>query len=136
MANYALAYGLRPEMELRYQADCTDIRNDAYAEWRTYACQVAQLRTRYRDLLLRGTFQDDRLIAAVNPALIATCFVRDDAMAIVLWNDTAASQTLDGLRTQPGWTLTEYATIQETAASLPASLPAGAIAVAIFRRNG
>ena len=136
MANYALAYGLRPEMELRYQADCTDIRNDAYAEWRTYACQVAQLRTRYRDLLLRGTLQDDRLIAAVNPALIATCFVRDDAMAIVLWNDTAASQTLDGLRTQPGWTLTEYATIQETAASLPASLPAGAIAVAIFRRNG
>ena len=56
-------------------------------------------------------------------------------MAIVLWNDTAASQTLDSLRTQPGWTLTEYATIQETATSLPASLPAGAIAVAIFRRD-
>lgn len=136
MANYALAFGFRPEMEIRYQTDREELLADVYAEERVYAQKLSALRLRYPQLLLRGRFVDTDLIGASNPALIATSFVAEDgqSMAVVLWNDTDAAQSTQPFAPVDGWRFLEYETPDGTAPELPETMPARAIAVALFQK--
>lgn len=135
LAKYALTFGLRPELELRYQADCDDIKADAYREWREVALQVAALRDRYAEQLLRGVYRDTCDIVSKPAGVIATSFVNGDTMACVLWNDTTEAKPLDSFAVSEGWTLAEASTFAGCATALPEALEGDGIAVVLYRKG-
>lgn len=87
LVNYATLYGFKFEMELRYDTDRQFIRNDEAPEKRIYAKKTADLRRKYEDYLLLGTFRADEGISHAN--VLASVFQTDDGRSLaVLWNDT------------------------------------------------
>ncbi|MBR6074177.1 MAG: hypothetical protein IKP87_02645, partial [Victivallales bacterium] len=134
MANFALTYGFRPEMELRYQADCDDVLNDTYKTSRLYALKINELRKKYADQLLRGEFRDTDELASVPQGLTATSFVNGDTMAAVLWNDTNDAIELKSFAANSQWKLKEASSIAKTTAKLPATIAAGQILVVLFAK--
>jgi hypothetical protein len=134
MAKFALTYGFRPEMELRYQADCDDILNDTYKTSRLYALKINELRKKYAEQLLRGEFRDTDELAAVPQGLTATSFVNGDTMAAVLWNDTNDAIELKSFAANAQWKLKEASSIAKTTAKLPAAIAAGQILVVLFAK--
>ena len=134
MANFALTYGFRPEMELRYQADCDDVLNDTYKTSRLYALKINELRKKYADQLLRGEFRDTDELVAVLKGLTATSFVNGDTMAAVLWNDTSDAIELKSFAANAQWKLKEASSIAKTTAKLPATIAAGQILVVLFAK--
>ena len=88
-ANYALLYGYKLEMEIRYAPDRRFLESDEDPASREYVRQVAQMRRRHEDYLLLGRFAAGEGLAGVAPGLVAAVFVRQDGKrACVLWNDT------------------------------------------------
>ena len=86
MTNYAFEFGFKFEMELRYDTDQRFIREDQAPEKREYAKKVADLRRKYEDFLLLGTFRADEGIEESN--VYANVFVaKDGRRAVALWND-------------------------------------------------
>ena len=134
MANFALTYGFRPEMELRYQADCDDVLNDTYKTSRLYALKINELRKKYADQLLRGEFRDTDELTAVPQGLTATSFVNGDTMAAVLWNDTNDAIELKSFAVNAQWKLKEASSIAKTTAKLPAAIASGQILVVLFAK--
>ena len=134
MANYALTYGFRPEMELRYQADCDDVLNDTYKDSRLYALKINELRKKYAEQLLRGEFKDTDEMETIPTGLTATSFVNGDTMAAVLWNDTNDAIELKNFAANSSWKLKESSTIAKTTMKLPAKIEAGQIMVALFKK--
>ena len=134
MANYALTYGFRPEMELRYQADCDDVLNDTYKNSRLYTLKVNELRKKYAEQLLRGEFRDTDELATIPQGLTATSFVNGDTMAAVLWNDTNEAIKLKSFAAKSPWKLKEASDINGTASKLPAAIVAGQILVVLFAK--
>lgn len=93
-ANFILAYGFRPELEVRYQADALAVRKGDYPELRDYLGKIGALRDRHWDLLGTGTFLDDRGLQNDSPAITATVFGAGDRRAVVAWNNTSTEQPL------------------------------------------
>lgn len=92
-ANYALTYGFKLEMELRFATDRELIRAGEHAEERDYVAKLAALRRRFEDYLLLGTFKGQEGLQEIVPGVKAGLFVRADGKtAAVLWNDTANAQ--------------------------------------------
>ncbi len=86
MTNYAFAYGFKFEMELRYDTDRSFIRNGEEPEKRLYAKKVADLRRKYEEYLILGTFRADEGIE--KSSVYANIFVTADGRrAAALWND-------------------------------------------------
>lgn len=88
MANYALTYGFRFEMELRYLSDREFVEENRHPEWKEYARAVCALRKKHAELLLNGTYSCDEALTQANPALSHGVFTRDGAQCLVFWNDT------------------------------------------------
>lgn len=87
MTNYAFEFGFKFEMELRYDTDQIFVREDYAPEKRIYAKQVADLRRKYEEYLLMGTFCADEGIATAN--MLANVFRAIDGSRIAaLWNDS------------------------------------------------
>jgi hypothetical protein len=91
--NFALAYGFRFELEVRYHADMETIRREEKPHLREYLRKVAGLRERYR-ILTDGAFRDVEGVVNRNPAVSATAFVQGARCAIVAWNNTSKTQEL------------------------------------------
>jgi hypothetical protein len=91
--NFALAYGFRFELEVRYHADMETIRREEKPHLRDYLRKVAGLRERYR-ILTDGAFRDAEGVVNRNPAVSATAFVQGARCAIVAWNNTNKAQEL------------------------------------------
>jgi hypothetical protein len=132
--HYAFTLGLRFEAELRYLADREEIRAGSWTEWNRYAAAVSALRKRYWPILAHGEYRDECLIQNANPALIAKAYVRDNQLAVAVWNDTAAAEPLD--LQAPGYRLREWATIEGTAGQLPGQMGSQQIGLAIYEREG
>lgn len=135
-ANFALAYGFRYEMEIRYQADCTDLKNDAYAAERVYAAALSRLRDACASTLLRGTFRDTAEIRAANPAVITTSFVSADgrSLACVLWNDTDTTQSLAPFQPADDWTFACAHSLAGSGETIPESIPENSIIVLTYTK--
>ena len=121
MTNYAFAYGFKFEMELRYDPDRELIRSGGMPEERAYAKKVADLRRRYRDYLLLGTFRADEGIE--ESSVPANVFVTAGGRrAAALWNDSEEA-VRPVLRLSEGriagWADAEG----EEGSGLPASMP-------------
>ncbi len=129
-ANFALAYGFRFELEVRYRADVQTIRREEKPHLRDYQRKVSELRDRYWDLLGGGEFQDDRGLVNRNPSLSATRFVRGGRSAVVLWNNTAKAQPV--AVEVPGKRMMEAANVDGRLSALPAALGPQEVAVAVY----
>ena len=128
MVNYAVAFGCKFEMELRYLTDQRDIRNDAEPEMRKYARAVADLRRKYEDYLLLGTFRADEGIENDDPSLIATRFLGENGKSVlVLWND--AEETRPVQLKLSGMKAMRYETIVGSGEGMPAFLEANSLAI-------
>ncbi|MDY2792404.1 MAG: DUF6259 domain-containing protein [Eubacteriales bacterium] len=94
LVNYGFLFGFKFEMELRYDTDQRFIREDAAPERRVYAKKVSDLRRKYEDFLLLGTFRADEGIEHAN--VYADTFVAADGRrAVALWNDSLETIRLD-----------------------------------------
>jgi hypothetical protein len=133
-ANYALTYGFRPEMELRYQADCDDVLNDTYKTSRLYALKVNELRKKYAEQLMKGEFKDTDELETIPAGLTATSFTVGDTMAAVLWNDTNDTIDLKSFAAKTPWKLKEASSISKTTKKLPAIIAAGELLVVLFAK--
>lgn len=110
-ANFACVYGLRFEIESRYPADVRYLTTDripAPSEYsdcnsppdvallQTVPCkesaeymrQVAALREKHADLLLRGRFIDVEGVTIDGAGVVGKAFQADDRIGVVLWNPT------------------------------------------------
>lgn len=132
VANFAFTFGLRYEMELRYQADKEDILKDAYPEYREYAKKVTELRKKYWDVLGYGEFMDETPVTNPDSAVIAKAFISGNRLALTLWNDTdqeaAVKVAVENYR------LVEVSTIDDTRAEMPGALAPQQIAVALYEK--
>ena len=133
-ANYALTYGFRPEMELRYQADCDDVLNDTYKTSRLYALKINELRKKYADQLLKGEFKDTDELETIPADLTAASFTAGDTMAAVLWNDTNDAIDLKTFAAKSPWKLKEAASVSQTTKKLPATIAAGELLVVLLAK--
>ncbi|NLO35216.1 MAG: hypothetical protein GX112_02535 [Clostridiaceae bacterium] len=132
-ANYAFTFGFRYEMELRYLADCEEIKADKWPERRAYAAAVSALRRRYWQVLGHGEFIDELGLVNQNQAVIAKAYTGDDQVLVACWNDTEQAQALS--LSVPGYTFSEWADTDTTEAALPATIGAGRIGLAVFTRS-
>ena len=87
-ANYALCYGFRFEMELRYLRDKREIEENIRPEWREYSRRICSLRRKYADMLLNGAYRCDPALSRKNPALMHGVFENGEKRAVVFWNDS------------------------------------------------
>jgi hypothetical protein len=127
--NFALAYGFRFELEVRYRADVRTILREEKPHLREYLRKVSQLRDRYWDLLT-GTFLDDRGLMNRNLALTATLFARGGRRAVVVWNNTAKPQEVNV--DVPGKRLKETAGVDGIRKSPPRTLAPQEVAVFVY----
>jgi hypothetical protein len=88
-AGYSFIYGLRFDMSIfRCCGTLSDIPNYA-----TYLASLNQLRDRYQDFLLKGTFIDEEGFALDNRQLVGKAYRADDGrIAVALWNPTGSCQ--------------------------------------------
>lgn len=87
LTNYAFEFGFKHEVELRYDHDLVLVREDQFPQKRIYARKVVDLRRRYEEHLLMGTFRADEGIACAN--VYANVFkAADGSRVVALWNDT------------------------------------------------
>lgn len=88
-ANYALTYGFKLEMELRYQTDRDLIEADERPEDREYVTAVSALRRCFEDTLLTGRFLAQEGLTRDMPDTVkSTVFIAENGRkAVVLWND-------------------------------------------------
>jgi hypothetical protein len=129
-ANFALAYGFRFELEVRYRADAITIRNQEKPHLRDYIRKVSGLRDRYWDLLGSGTFQDDRGLRNSNPQVTATVFARGERRAVVIWNQTAKPQNV-GVE-MPGRQYRESAGVDGRLGAVPKTLNPQEVVVLVY----
>lgn len=134
VANYSFLFGLRMEMELRYQDDKNDILADRWPEYREYAKKVDALRARYWDVYGRGEYRDTDLLENRCPGLLARSFVKGNRMVAALWNDSASPVSLDGFQV-PGWRLTEASTVEKTVESMPVVLAPQQILAILYEKD-
>ena len=90
--NYAMLYGFRYELEIRYASDKKFLMNNEKQQWRDYARDVAQLRSHYADALLCGTYREQEGITLDNKTIGCSLFESETMSCIVLWNDTEEVQ--------------------------------------------
>jgi hypothetical protein len=128
--NFALAYGYRFEVEVRYRPDMETIRRQEKAHLRDYQRKVSELRDRYWDLLGSGRFLDDRGLVNQNPSVTATVFSAGRRRAVVVWNNTTQPQPV---RVDfPGAAFVEAAGIDGVARKRPELLKPQEVSVLIF----
>lgn len=93
--NYALLYGFRFELEIRYLGDKQVLESNERGEWKSYACKVAALRKKYGDMLLKGTYKEQAGVKITNPLVSISLFEGKGRSCIVLWNDTLSEQSFE-----------------------------------------
>jgi hypothetical protein len=128
--NYALAYGLRFELEVRYRADVDTLRNQEMTELRDYLKSVSGLRDRYWDLLGSGRFRDTDGLENRNASVTATVFEGGARRGVVVWNNTRQAQLVKV--SYPGKKLIESACVKGKLASAPATLQPQEVALLVF----
>lgn len=104
-ANFALAYGFRYELEVRYRDDAFKVRNELCHSSCNYVRKVSELRKRYWDLLGLGRYIDTVGIESSNSAVRVTGFEQGNRRAVVTWNNTPKEQKI--AVTVPGYRLVE-----------------------------
>lgn len=87
-AGFAFVYGFRFELELRYLTDREFILEDRRPDWRENSKAVSNLRKKYADFLLTGTYHADEGLQHNSDAVIASVFTNDAKKIIALWNDS------------------------------------------------
>ena len=125
MANYALCYGFRFEVELRYLKDRQFVEENRHPEWKAYARAVCALRRKHASLLLNGRYRCDPSITRANPALLHGFFTDGDAACIVLWNDTDEAQPVHAGK----YAVTRWETPDEEGEGMPKHVAPNSVVV-------
>ena len=120
-ANYALLYGFKLEMELRYRTDRAFIEQDEDAQAREYVAKIAAMRRRHEDYLILGRYMAQEGLENGNPAVKAAVFAREDGKrAVALWNDTDEAQPVSVALA--GQALTAYASTEGDGEGIPQTI--------------
>lgn len=133
VANYALTFGLRLEMELRYLDDVDYVLEDRTPQWRNYAAKITALRKKHWDILGHGKFSDEELLMNENERIVSKSYVKDDLMAVVLWNDNAASENIK--LNVKGFALTGVSTVDGSNKQLPGTIKPQEVLVALYKKK-
>ena len=133
IANYAITFGFRYEMELRYLDDCVYVLEDRTPQWKEYAAKITSLRKKYWDVLGYGKFVDEEYIQIKNRKVIAKSFVKDNNLVVVLWNDNSSDQKID-LQVD-GFSLIEASTVDKTVKTLPDMIKTQEVIVAQYKKR-
>jgi hypothetical protein len=132
-ANYGLTFGLRFEMELRYLDDVNYVLEDRTPEWKNYAAKVTALRKKHWDILGYGKFSDEELLMNENKKVISKSYVKDDKMAVVLWNDNAGAEAVR--LAVKGFSLEGVSSINGSEKQLPGTIKPQEVLVALYKKN-
>ena len=125
MADYALTYGFRFEVELRYLKDKAFVESNSHPEWKEHAQAVCALRRKYADLLLHGVYSNDPALAKANPALVHGVFTNGDKKCVVVWNDADEALPVD----LTGYKALRWATAYEEGEGSMETIPANTAVV-------
>lgn len=132
-ANFVLAYGFLPEVEVRYRDDVQVIRDGVGSEKADYLRKVLQLRSRYAELLACGQYRDVLGIQVSNPAVTITSFESGKRRAVITWNDTGSPQTVEVHLA--GFQPVEVADVEGPRSLGPQTLQPQQVTVWIFERR-
>lgn len=130
--NFALAYGLRFELEVRYRADMETIRQNDKPHLKEYLRKASALRDRYWKLLGSGRFIDNRGIESTNAAVSVTGFENEARRAVVVWNNTTQTQTT--AVSVPGYRFVEARGVDGAVGAAPLELKSQQIAVLMYEK--
>jgi hypothetical protein len=133
-ANYAITFGLRLEMELRYLDDVNYVLEDRTPQWRDYASKITALRKKHWDILGHGKFSDEAFLSNDNKKVIAKSFLKGNQLAVVLWNDNTAAENVN-LQVK-GFTLSSVSTVNGSNKQLPGTIKPQEVLVALYKKNG
>ncbi|MCI9192769.1 MAG: hypothetical protein HFE92_05140 [Acutalibacter muris] len=134
VANFCFLYGLKLEMEVRYEADKQDLLADKWPEYRQYGKAVSDLRRRYWQLLGRGEFRDTDPLDIPSPGLLAKAFVNGSQLAAALWNDSGEPISLEGFDA-PGWTFEKAAALTGELSDMPKEIAPEEIMVILYNKK-
>lgn len=134
VANFCFLYGLKLEMEVRYEADKEDVLADKWPEYRQYSKAVSDLRRRYWHVLGRGEFVDTDPLDIPSHDLLAKAFINGSQLAAALWNDTGEPISLSRFDV-PGWTFEQAATISTVSDTMPSEIVPGEIMVILYNQK-
>ncbi|AEV29397.1 hypothetical protein SpiGrapes_1590 [Sphaerochaeta pleomorpha str. Grapes] len=115
--NYAIAFGFRFEMEIRYLGDRQVLVDNEQSEMALYARKAGALRRKYKDMLLEGLFRDQENIQNENPQVYCSLFEGKARSCLVLWNDTVTTQTVS--LSYKNKTITGWETIDANGEGIP-----------------
>jgi len=132
MTNFAFAFGMVFEMEIRYQKDKEEILAGKWQEEQCYSKAVNDLRRKYIDELIRADFVDQNNLETFNPRIITKIYVNDKTITAALWNDSDKSEAVK--LSVKGGTFYEYASIEGSSKIMPDTIPPQSIALAVFRK--
>lgn len=133
VANYALTFGLRYEMELRYLDDVTYVQENQMPEWKKYASAITALRKKYWNILGYGKFIDEELLTNGNRTVITKAYQTQDSLAVVLWNDHSTAQKVN--LQVAGYRLAEVAGVQGSTSKLPETMQPQQVLVAVYKKQ-
>ena len=124
--NWAFVYGFLFDIEIDFNRGTLKDAPQLAAQCR----RLCEIRNKYRDVLLEGTFMDDEGFTLNNPRLVAKSYQQGKKQAVLVWNPEADAQPV--VLTVPGYTLTKAVGMQGESASIPASLPGNEVMALIY----
>ena len=124
--NWAFVYGFLFDIEINFNRGTLKDAPQLAAQCR----RLCEIRNKYRDVLLEGTFMDDEGFTLNNPRLVAKSYQQGKKQAVLVWNPEADAQPV--VLTVPGYTLTKAVGMQGESASIPASLPGNEVMALIY----
>lgn len=127
--NWGYVYGLRFDIEIDFNRGT--LKNAP--ELATQCKRLCEIRNRYSDLLLEGTFIDDEGFTIDNDRLVAKAHKNKEQLAIAVWNPREEGQSLQ--IEVPNYQLENVLSMEEESDQIPSTIKPNKVLTLIYRRK-